>query len=246
MRQGLTAARRLQCAAVELDAAGELTPGKLSQTARREISHLLQSQELKLSALRCPLRRGLDVPEQMEQRIDYVQQVMTLAFELGTRIVIVEAGKVPDKDDDPRAAWLKQSLGALSAHGDRIGCTLAVEAGLEAGAALANFLARFNTASLAVNYDPANLLMNGFNVYESARQLHGRIVHCHAKDARKAGSSRSAQEVPLGHGDIDWLELLAIFEEIGYRDWLIVERESGSNRFADVTAGLAFLRKFTG
>jgi sugar phosphate isomerase/epimerase len=123
---------------------------------------------------------------------------------------------------------------------------LALETGLEPGERMAAFLGRFDTASLAANYDPANLLMNGFDPYASARALHGRIVHCHAKDARRAGASRAAQEVPLGHGDIDWMYLLGVFEEIGYRRWLTIERESGTNRRADVAAGLAFLRRFVG
>lgn len=243
LRPALALVRRWECAGVELDAAGELLPGKLSQTARREVRHLIQSHELQLTAVRCPLRRGLDIPDQLQQRIEHIQQVMTLAYELGAAIVIVEAGRIPDKDDDPRTLWLLQALTALGQHGDRVGCLLALETGLEAGETLAKFLGRFNAASLAVNYDPANLLMNGFDLYESARQLHNRIVHCHAKDARRSSSSRSAQEVPLGHGDIDWLAMIGLFEEIGYRGWLAVERETGNNRLADVANGVDFLRR---
>jgi sugar phosphate isomerase/epimerase len=52
--------------------------------------------------------------------------------------------------------------------------------------------------------------------------------------------------VPLGHGDIDWLEYLGVLEEIEYRGWLTVERESGEKRVADVAAGVAFLRRLVG
>ncbi len=55
-----------------------------------------------------------------------------------------------------------------------------------------------------MNIDPANLLMGGFNPYESARALRSRVVRSNAKDARVTGASRTAQEVPLGHGDIVW------------------------------------------
>ena len=84
------------------------------------------------------------------------------------------------------------------------------------------------------------------NVVAKHRALHRRIVHAHAKDARRASPSRAAQEVPLGHGDIDWLEYLGILEEIEYRGWLTVEREVGDNRVADVAAGVAFLRRLVG
>src|SRR5437868_2546943 len=82
-----------------------------------------------------------------------------------------------------RRALLTEALHALANHGDRTGTTLALETGLETGPALRDFLARFDTGSLGVNLDPANLLMNGFDPYESARALRGKVVHCHAKDA---------------------------------------------------------------
>src|SRR5262249_48349635 len=81
------------------------------------------------------------------------------------------------------------------------------------------------------------LLMNGFNPYESARALAGKVVHAHAKDARRAAANRTAQEVPLGHGDIDWLLFVSVLEELDYRGWLVVERESGNNPLADGRAG---------
>ena len=111
---------------------------------------------------------------------------------------------------------------------------------------LGAFLDRFDTGGLGVNLDPANLLMGGFDPYESARALHGRVVHSNAKDARVSGASRTAQEVPLGHGDIDWTRYLAALEEIEYRGWLTVARESGDNRVADVAAGIAILAHLVG
>jgi sugar phosphate isomerase/epimerase len=52
--------------------------------------------------------------------------------------------------------------------------------------------------------------------------------------------------VPVGHGDIDWMTYLGTLEEVEYRGWLVVEREQGENRVADVEAGVAFLRRFVG
>jgi sugar phosphate isomerase/epimerase len=120
---------------------------------------------------------------------------------------------------------------------------LALETGTESGEVLAKFLDRFDTGGLGVNLDPANLLTHGFPPFEAVRALNRRIVHVHAKDARRGGASRAAREVPVGAGDIDWLELLGLLEEIEYRGWLTIERESGDRRAADVAAGVAFLRR---
>lgn len=246
LRRALREAQRLGVRGAQADAAGELSPHALSQTGRSAFRHLLESHNLELTALGCPLRRGLDSPEDQQQRIDHARAVLQLSLDLGARIAIVQAGRVPEKADDPRAALLTEALHVLGRHGDRIGAVLALETGLESGEVLAGFLDRFDTGGLGVNLDPANLLMGGFDPYESAGALRGRVVHSNAKDARVSGASRTAQEVPLGHGDIDWARYLAALEEIQYRGWLTVAREGGDNRVADVAAGVGFLARLLG
>jgi sugar phosphate isomerase/epimerase len=243
LRRALQEAARLGVAGVQVDAVGDLSPKVLSQTGRREFRNLLRTYNVELTALGCPLRHGLDVAQDQEGRIEHVRKVLSLSFDLGPRCAIVQGGRVPEDPEAPSARLLTEALLALGHHGDRTGTVLALETGLESGAALRQFLDRFDTGGLGVNLDPANLLLNGFDPYESARALGGRIVHAHAKDARQAGANRVAQEVPLGHGDIEWMQFLSVLEEVEYRGWLVVERESGDNRAADVANGVAFLRR---
>jgi len=242
LRRALEEAQRLTVAGVQLDAAGDLAPRQLSETGRRQVRQWLRVHDLECAALRCPLRRGLDVAENQEARIDHVKEVMSLSFDLGPRVVAVEAGRPPE-GDEPAARRFREALDALARHGDRVGVTLALETGQESGEKFRALLEQFDTGSLAANFDPANLLIHGHGPYESARALHGRIAHLVARDARRAGASRAAQEVPLGHGDIDWLYFMGVLEEIGYRGWVTVARESGADRPADVAAGVAFLRR---
>ena len=196
-------------------AAGDVAPQNLSQTGRREVRHLLRSYDLELAAVVCPLRHGLDVAENQQPRIDFIKQVMSLAFDLGPCPTIVQAGQVPEKDDDPRLPRFRDAVEALAHHGDRIGAILGLDTGLESGAALRAFLDRFDSGSLAANYNPANLLISGHSPYEAARALAGRIAHVHAEDARSTSPKRR-ERVPLGHGDIDWLQLLATLEEVEF------------------------------
>ena len=242
LRKALREVERLGVPGIQVDAVGDLAPKTLSATGRREFLHLLRAHSLELTALGCPLRRGLDAALDQQPRIEHVKKVMSLSFDLGARVAIVEAGRVPEKEGE--GTLLREALLTLGHHGDRTGTVLALETGLESGQVLRAFLDRFDTGGLGANLDPANLLLNGFDPYESARALHGKIVHGHAKDARAANASRAAQEVPLGHGDIDWLRYLGVLEEINYRGWLTIERETGDQRAADVAAGVAFLRRF--
>ncbi|MFO0845580.1 MAG: sugar phosphate isomerase/epimerase family protein [Gemmataceae bacterium] len=245
-RQALEQAARLGAGGVQFDAVGDLSPDALSQSGRRELLARLRGLNLTLTALGCPLRRSLDAAENQQPRLDHVRKVMSLAYELGPRVVVVAAGQVPEKEDTPDARRMREGLTDLAQHGDRIGTTLALETGLESGPALAQYLASFDTGSLAANVDPANLLLHGFDPMEAIAALGQRIAHIHARDCRKGGASRAAREVPLGNGDIDWLAFVEALREAEYRGWVVVEREEGDNRLADVASGLAFLRQLVG
>lgn len=242
---------------------GDLAPRNLSQTGRREILHLLRSHDLSVSAISCPLRRGLDTAENLEPRLELIREAMELAYELGPRLVILPIGKIPAPpppapegsasspgsillapmtglltSPERAADLLKESLEALGRHGDRIGVTVALETGPDDPEFLTAYLDRFDVGSLAVNYNPANLVLGGFNPYQAIRTFGRRLAHAHAQDARRVSPSKLAT-VPVGHGDLDWMQLLAHFEEIEYRRHLTV---LGNDR-AETAAGLALLRR---
>jgi sugar phosphate isomerase/epimerase len=229
---------------VQIDAAGDLAPDRLTDTGRREFRNLLKTYNLELSALNCPLRRGLDVAENLQPRIEHVRKVMQLAFDLGPRRVIVPLPKVPEDAAAPRALTAREALSALGSFGDRVGTVLALEAGLDAGDKVRDYLNSFDSGSLLVNFDPANFLLNGFDPLASLAALAGKVVHTHARDARTATVGGGAREVPVGAGDIEWMVYVATLESIDYRGFLTVDREAGENRFADVAAGVKFLRRF--
>ena len=107
--------------------------------------------------------------------------------------------------------------------------------------ALRAFLDRFDSGSLAVNYNPANLLISGHDPYAAVTALGRRIAHVDAEDARAVSPNRLAR-VPLGHGDLDWLQLLAALEQVEYRGYLTV---TGADP-AEFGAGVQFLRRLTG
>src|SRR5438094_9620148 len=94
LRKALQYAQSLGVVGVQVDAAGDLSPSRLSATGRREFRHLLRSYNVELTALGCPLRRGLDVAEDQQPRLEHVRKVMQLSFDLGARRVVIEAGRV--------------------------------------------------------------------------------------------------------------------------------------------------------
>lgn len=245
IRRGMEEASRLAVGGVQIDATGDLAPDRLTDTGRREFRNLLRSYSLELTAVYCPLRHGLDTVENLDARLDHIRAVMKLAGDLGPRRVIIEAGQLPD-DESETAITFVSALRDLAMYGDRHGVVLALETGLDPGERLAPYLRRFDSGSLAVNYDPGNLLVNGHDPVTSLSALGELVVHVHATDARRSGTSRAGRDVPLGAGDIDWMGMIGGLEGIEYRGWLVVERRSGTHARQEVADGVRFLRRFVG
>jgi sugar phosphate isomerase/epimerase len=243
VRKGLAAVSDLPIHGVQIDATGTLAPEQLTETGRREFGNLLRSHNLELSALNCPLRHGLDAVVGSQQRIDHLRGVMLLAADLGCRKVIVSLPRLPDDPESPRAVLMRDALWALGSFGDRIGTQLALGAGLDLGDKVADYLSTFDTGALGVNFDPVNSVLSGADPLAALAALGDRVIHTRARDVRTTAGS-GGREVPIGTGEIDWVAYAATLESIGYRGYLVVDREAGADRFADVVAGVRYLARF--
>jgi sugar phosphate isomerase/epimerase len=244
LRQALVAAARMGARGVQVDAVRDLAPDALTDTGRREFRNLLRSFDLELAALNVPVRRGLDVADDLQPRIDRVRRSMQLAFDLGTRKVVVACPKLPDDEKAVRAQLMRESLAALGAYGDRMGCFVALEIGFDPAEKVKEYLATLDTGSLKVTYDPANFLLHGHDPLANLFPLQGLVAHVHARDARSAGLNRGLQEVPVGAGDIDWMALTATLQVLEFDGFLAVKRDQGDDKLTDVANGVKFLQRF--
>lgn len=241
LRQALDTARRLGVAGVGLDAAGDLSPLRLSATGRREVAGLVRGHDLRVAAVGCPLRHGLETAANQEARIDYLKACLTLSYEFGARLALVRPGPIPASADAPEAAPLREALAELARHADRVGCVLALDVGGQA-LALADYLAGFDTAGLGAVLDAAALVGVGEDPAQAARVLAGQIRYGFARDARRGTPSLPGRETELGAGDVDWPSLLAALDEVGYRAWLEIRRDQPAAG-AEAAGAVAFLRR---
>jgi sugar phosphate isomerase/epimerase len=241
-RAALGRASKLGVEGVAFDAVGELAPHRLSATGRREIGHLLRSHDLSLAAIHCPLRRGLDEPADLEPRLARIRDAITLSVELGARLVAMDPGPFPNSDDQSRWEIYREALADLGRHGDRIGATVALTISSEPADDVLALLGRFDTAALGVCFDPASSFQSGIDPVQALMVLARRILLVRAVDARRRGSSRVAEIVPLGHGDLDWLMLAGTLAAHEYRGWIALDRRGLSSE-ADLARSVAFLRR---
>ncbi|QVL30572.1 sugar phosphate isomerase/epimerase [Telmatocola sphagniphila] len=244
LRQGLPQISRLGVAGVQVDAYGELAPAKLTSTAKREIGNLLRSNNLQLTALNCPLRRGIDVAADQQPRLEYIRQVMDLSFELGPRIVLVQCPRLPSGPDSPQNPLLNEALRDLAAYGDKTGVRVALEAGFDPADKVVEFLNRFDYGSLGINFDPGNFLLHGHNPAQSILPLQHRLVHFQARDVQIHTVSQAADEVPLGHGNVEWMGIIGALSAIEYKGFLTIKRQPGRASLAEMQNSVSFLRKF--
>ena len=188
------------------------------------------------------------------------KRIIDLAKELETDIVTTHIGVVPDNSNHPRYKIMQEACFELSRYADSIDAHFAIETGPETSLTLKNFLDTLSSRGVAVNLDPANLVMvTGDDPVQAVYNLKDYIVHTHAKDGIKLmdgdpeviygviedviQQGELFKELPLGEGDVPFAKYLAALDDIGYKGFLTVEREVGENPEKDIKTAFDFLNK---
>ena len=222
-----------------LDLREELVPGSLSETGVRQFRHLLGEHGLRVAAAEFPTRRGFDEEHGLERRVAAAERAIDFAAELGSRVLVLRATGLPAADS-PRRALLVEVLSDLARRGDRVGVRPAVTpAGGEPPGDWAAILDAVTTGPVGVNLDAAALVGDG-RVAAAVRTLHDRLTHVTARDAVETAGG--FDEVPVGRGEVDWEELLALLAEGDHDGWITADRTAGGDRAGDAARALKYLR----
>lgn len=171
-----------------------------------------------------------------------------IARELGLPLVTLHAGFLPHGPDDPERAKLVGRLrDVVDAYADE-GVRVGFETGQETATTLLVFLADLDRPKAGVNFDPANMILYGMgDPVEALRALAPRIVQVHVKDARPARRRGEwGDEVAVGTGAVDWPSFFDVLDAAQPRVDLMIEREAGDQRVADVRAAHAHVRRLSG
>ncbi|MBI4581137.1 MAG: sugar phosphate isomerase/epimerase [Planctomycetes bacterium] len=234
MKEAIESAARLGFRRIELPAAsGPVEPSELGRTGRRHLLRLVRGLGLELSALGGDLggNRFMD-GSRVEERLDRTRAIVELAAELRVPIVTTHLGRLDERAvERGLLAEVTQQLADLA---DRTGTFVALETGGADPATLAGLLGRVNAPALGVCYDPASLLIEGFEPLAGIEPLASSILIARARDA-VAGSPRHAgREVALGAGQLDLPEYLAALDQAGYRNVPFIRRTESEHPLADL------------
>jgi sugar phosphate isomerase/epimerase len=218
---------------------GELAPEALGRSARREFRKFVADRGLQISAL-CVELGGYADPAALDERVGRTHRMIDLGVDLGVAIHTSHIGRVPEDPKAPERGTIAEALLAIGSYAAERGCCLACETGPEDSPLLREFIASFGCEGVKVNFDPANLVMNGFDPVRGVYELAGLIVHTHAKDGVRRPDKAKA-EVPLGEGQVPWERYVAALSEIGYDGFFTVERETCDDPVGDILKAKRFL-----
>lgn len=243
---------------------GDMAPENLTKEKIHELLDIVKSNGMQVSALCGDFGHGFGNPEKNPELIERSKRLVEIALEFETNIVTTHIGIVPQSKDHERYKIMQEACFELSRYADSLSSHFAIETGPETSAVLKEFLDSLGSRGVAVNLDPANLVMvTGDDPVQAVYTLKDYIVHTHAKDgiklldidpeiiykvkkAEEQSQGKAFLEVPLGTGKVDFVNYLKALQDIGYKGFLTIEREVGDKPEKDIATAADFLRKIIG
>ena len=240
---------------------GEHAPENMTVYDRQELLKRMKDNGLVFSAICGDLGMGFGDDKKNPMLVEKSKRILDLAKDLECNIVTTHIGVVPTDKNHPRYQIMQEACGQLSEYADQIQAHFAIETGPETSLTLKGFLDSLGSRGVAVNMDPANLVMvTGDDPVQAVYNLKDYIVHTHAKDGIKLKDGDPEEiygvkiiedvieaeeffrEVPLGEGKVPFAQYLKALEDIGYKGFLTIEREVGADPSKDIALAADFLR----
>lgn len=191
---------------------------------------------------------GLAPDATWEQNRKNIRATVPIAQRLGVKYIAFHAGFLPHDESDPNFAKLLARVAEVADVFAAAGITLGLETGQEAAPVLLELLTKLNKKNVGVNFDPANMILyDKGNPVEALKLLGSQVKAVHIKDAiRTRVTGTWGQEVPVGTGQVDWRAFLATLDQHNFTGNLVIEREAGDQRVADIRFARQTLERIAG
>lgn len=219
---------------------GEMLAENMDKRARSAFVARYRDMGLELSATCGDFGLSFGDADFLKAKEPLLREAIVQTVDLGAAIMTTHIGALGDDPDGAKEETMVANIRRIAEYAADQGVTLATETGLESGERLRRILERADSKGVGVNFDPANLVMNGFDHLAAVRELFPLVVHTHAKDGVREGGV--AREVPLGEGAVDFPIYVGLLTELGYKGAYTIEREGGEDRVGDIRKAVAFLK----
>jgi L-ribulose-5-phosphate 3-epimerase len=176
---------------------------------------------------------------------ELVLKAIDVTSDLEVKFLSLHAGFL-DHTKPAYAQKFYDRVGVLADAAQLQGVVLLLETGQETADYLRIFLEELNHSALAVNFDPANMILydKGYPI-EAVQTLAPWVKHIHIKDANRTHNpGQWGAEVPWGTGQVRSDDFLKSLREINFQGALAIEREAGDDRFGDIKSAAEKLTQF--
>lgn len=191
---------------------------------------------------------GVVLDEYWDENLKLAESAAGAAAAMGLKYVSVHAGFLPHDAADPEFEKLSLRVVKLADIFGAKGMEILLETGQETARTLLLFLdemKRLGAGNVAVNFDPANMILYDMDdPIEALRLLAPQVKQVHVKDAKRtAVKGQWGEEVVVGAGEVDWRAFVGILAENDFEGGYIFEREMGDSRVEDIKQGIAALKQ---
>jgi len=186
---------------------------------------------------------GIRPTRHWQRNLESAKACADAAQALGLDLVSFHAGFLPHDEHDPERELLLDRLRRLADVFAQRGVRVAFETGQETAQTLLRVLDELERETVGVNFDPANMILYAMgDPVEALRTLGQRVFQIHIKDAVGAEvPGQWGREVPVGTGAVDWGSFFGVLDELGLGCDLMIEREAGGERLADMRGARTLL-----
>ena len=178
-------------------------------------------------------------------RVKNVLAGASFAKAIGVKDIVTHAGYMSDNPTSPDRMGVLYAVRYICREIAKDGQRFLFETGEELPNSLVQLIKEIGCDNIGINYDPANMMINGrANSYDALCMFAPYVCGFHGKDAvyPKDGNPKG-KEVMVGKGGANYPKLIEKLTEIGYDGYITIEREipDSPERDAEIAATKVFL-----
>ena len=213
-------------------------PGHRYDLRKEEVRREYAAAGKKHNIAVCSLAMGVlnGIPYSSDPRAEkWVRECVEVLPKMKQKIMLLAFfGKGDIKNKPDLTAEVIRRLKKVAPVAEKAGVTLGLETWLSADEHM-HIIDAVGSPAIQVYYDTANSNKMGYDIYKEIRQLGRRnICQIHCKE----------NGFLLGNGRIDFRKFKDAVDDIGYRDWLVIESATGKgvNTFDSYVHNQRYLR----
>lgn len=186
-----------------------------------------------------------------DERVRRTLAVSDFAAAIGVSSIACHVGFVPEDPSNEDYIAVREVVRRICDHAAGNKQTFALETGQEPAPVLLRFFKDVDRPNLAINFDPANMILYGSgDPIEALGVLGAHVVSVHAKDGDwppKDKPGALGKERALGKGAVGIERFVRKLQDVGFKGPLNVEREAENQdeRIRDMREGIALLKRVT-